>query len=69
LINTTKEAKAAILLYETLDGKIKGSLRTEDSKIDVSTLAKKLLGGGHKKASGFSFSGRIVRENDRFKIV
>lgn len=69
LISTTKEAKAAMLIYETLDGKIKGSIRTEDCQIDVSVLAKKLLGGGHKKASGFSFDGKIVCENDRFKIV
>lgn len=68
MINTTAEAAASLLIYETSDGKIKGSLRTENDRIDVSRLAKALGGGGHKKASGFAVSGRIVRDGKRWSV-
>lgn len=69
LMNTVPEAKASLLLYEGSDGKIKGSLRTEKNNMDVSKLAKILGGGGHKKAAGFSFEGRIVKNENGWEIV
>lgn len=68
MINTTAEAEASLLIYETQDGKIKGSLRTESDKIDVSRLAKALGGGGHKRAAGFSIDGHIVRSGTGWQI-
>lgn len=35
------------------DGMIQYSLRSEDSRLDVSEIAKKLGGGGHRNAAGF----------------
>ena len=44
---------------ETKDGKVKGSLRTTDNDTDVSLIAQKMGGGGHKKAAGFAVEGTI----------
>ncbi len=49
----------SLILKETEDGKIKGSFRTTSDDHDVSLLAKKLGGGGHKKAAGFTVDGTI----------
>lgn len=69
LLNTASEIRVALLLYETSDGKIKGSLRTEDENVDVAKIAELMGGGGHKKASGFALSGKFVRESEGWKIV
>ena len=68
LINTIPDSKAAILFYETEDGKIRASIRTENEKVDVSRLAKVFGGGGHKKASGFTVEGKLVFNNSGWKI-
>jgi bifunctional oligoribonuclease and PAP phosphatase NrnA len=47
-----------------IGGVIKCSFRTRKADMDVNELAKKLGGGGHKKASGCIFEGKI--ENDIF---
>lgn len=69
LINSTAEAEASLLMYESGDGIIKGSLRTESDFVDVSVLAKILGGGGHKKASGFSLKGKIVKNRGGWCII
>jgi len=48
-----------MLIREVGGGAIKGSLRTSHDKVDVSKLARRLGGGGHKKASGFFISGKL----------
>jgi phosphoesterase RecJ-like protein len=55
------EAEVVIVLKETTDGKVKGSLRTVGER-DVSAVAKRLGGGGHRKAAGFTVPGRIVEK-------
>lgn len=52
-------AKISLFIKETADGKIKGSFRTTNDDVDVSALAKKFGGGGHKKAAGFTTVGTI----------
>lgn len=52
-MNALQEGKAALILKERSDGKVKGSFRTTRDDMDVSKLAQALGGGGHKKASGF----------------
>ena len=69
LLSGAPESKAALLLYETKDGKIKGSLRTDRDDMDLALLAQVLGGGGHKKASGFTILGRLEIDEDRWKIV
>ena len=35
------------------------SLRSNNDNVDVSAIAKKLGGGGHKKAAAFKYKGNI----------
>ena len=58
-MNVLNEGKAALILKERDQGKIKGSFRTTQDDIDVSKIARKLGGGGHKKAAGFSIDGNM----------
>lgn len=58
-MNNIRDAKITLIIKETSDGKIKGSFRTTFDDIDVSILAKKIGGGGHKKAAGFTAEGTI----------
>ncbi|MCK4892012.1 MAG: bifunctional oligoribonuclease/PAP phosphatase NrnA [Candidatus Pacebacteria bacterium] len=67
VINTISDAKFSLLLTESGNNKIKGSLRSENYKgIDVSKIARSLGGGGHKLASGFEFDGDL--QNNIAKI-
>jgi phosphoesterase RecJ-like protein len=58
-LNKLDGAKISLFIKETVDGKIKGSFRTTTDDVDVSVLAKKMGGGGHKKAAGFTTDGTI----------
>jgi nanoRNase/pAp phosphatase (c-di-AMP/oligoRNAs hydrolase) len=49
-------------------GKVKGSLRTLRDDVDVSEMAGKFSGGGHRKAAGFAVSGKLKPEL-RWKVV
>ncbi len=50
----TKEAEVAIFLYELEPGIYKASTRCKGDEVDLSVIAVKFHGGGHKKAAGFS---------------
>jgi len=69
LLNSAPESKVALLLYETKDAKIKGSLRTDGEDVDLAKLAQILGGGGHKKASGFTLDGKIKIEGNSWSII
>jgi len=71
MLATVPSVKIALVVYQLDDNTIKGSLRAEKyDNIDVSAIAHKLGGGGHKLASGFSIPGRIVTTKDGgWKIV
>jgi len=60
-LNNLEGAKISLILRETEDEKIKVSFRTTRDDIDVSTMAKKFGGGGHKKAAGFTIDGEIEK--------
>ncbi len=62
LLNSVPGAKYVCLLNEDRGGKIKGSFRTQRDDVDLSELASKFGGGGHKKAAGFMMPGRLHRE-------
>ncbi len=70
ILNTVPGTKFALVLSEQENGIIKGSLRSEEYKgVDVSVIAKKFGGGGHKLASGFEIKGKIVETEKGWKIV
>lgn len=56
------------VLRETADGKVRGSLRTVLNR-DIAALAMARGGGGHKKAAGFSVTGKIAQVDGNWKIV
>ncbi len=61
-LNKVPEAKFAMFLKEESDGRIKGSLRSEEYKgVDVQKIAQSLGGGGHKLAAGFSMVGKLAK--------
>ena len=69
LLGSASEARVAILIYETADGRIKGSIRTEDNDFDASRFAEALGGGGHKKAAGFLIKGKIEDLDGSISII
>ena len=68
-LNSIGETKISMVLKETQDGMVKGSLRTTTNDIDVSEIAGGFGGGGHKKAAGFSVRGRLENIANEWRIV
>lgn len=62
-------AKAILLLYEGQNGMIKGSLRSTPDGFLVGNLARALGGGGHERASGFSWPGRLEKRDRGWKVI
>lgn len=62
-LNHLLEAEVVLVLRETPDGGVKGSYRASGG-VDVAEMARRMGGGGHKKAAGFSVRGRIC-ESER----
>ena len=68
-LSNLSSVNGVMLLRQMPDGKIKGSLRTSNPKVDVSKLARILGGGGHAKAAGFSVEGKLEKTKEGWKIV
>lgn len=69
LNNLSKTNKFSLLLKESETGKVKGSLRTTRDDVDVSAIAQKFGGGGHKKAAGFEVEGKLFFNNGQWQII
>ncbi|MFH1457460.1 MAG: bifunctional oligoribonuclease/PAP phosphatase NrnA [Patescibacteria group bacterium] len=68
ILKNIREAEVVLILKETKEGKIKGSLRSKT--VDVSKLATVLGGGGHRKAAGFAIDGKLMENNNgTWKII
>ena len=66
-VNAVPGMRFSLILSER-DGKVKGSLRTLRDDVDVSAMAAKFDGGGHRKAAGFAVDGHLQPET-RWKVV
>ncbi len=66
-VNAVPDSQYSVILTER-DGKVKGSLRTLKSDVDVCAIAAQYGGGGHIKAAGFAVPGRLEKEI-RWKVV
>ncbi|HLD64177.1 MAG TPA: DHH family phosphoesterase [Candidatus Peribacteraceae bacterium] len=66
-LNAVPGMRFSLILSER-GGTVKGSLRTLRDDVDVSAMANKFEGGGHKKAAGFSIPGHLEPEV-RWKVV
>jgi len=69
ILNNVDGVKAVVFLREEELGKIRGSLRTKDPKVNVARLASLLGGGGHPRAAAFRFPGSIVKTETGWKII
>lgn len=70
ILNTVPGTKFALVLSEREGGIIKGSLRSDGYKdVDVSKIAARFGGGGHKLASGFEIKGKIVETANGWEII
>lgn len=66
-VNAVPGMRFSLVLSERA-GKVKGSLRTLRDDVDVSKMAGKFSGGGHRKAAGFALPGKLKPEV-RWKVV
>lgn len=69
IMATLPDTKFVLLLTETPEGELKGSLRTEEDNIDVRKLAEIMGGGGHIKAAGFELPAKIVMDGSNWTVV
>jgi len=69
VLNTISGSKFSLILYESKPNLIKASLRSDEHKgVDVSEIAKKFKGGGHKLASGFEIKGKLKEFKGKWVI-
>lgn len=57
-----------LVLRDDGEGSVRGNFRTMRHDTDVSRLARRLGGGGHRKAAGFSIPGRLIRDGERWRV-
>lgn len=67
-LQTLRDARMIAVIKELPTGELKGSLRTTRDDVDVSAIAKGYGGGGHKKAAGFTTTGRLVIDDTGWRI-
>jgi len=69
LLNMCDEADFSLLLTDTGDNKIKGSLRSSERKnVNVNIISRFMGGGGHKFAAGFELAGKIVDKGKFLRV-
>lgn len=69
LLNTVSGTRFSLVLVEKEDNRLKGSLRSEWYKnVDVSEIARNFRGGGHRLASGFEITGKLVKRKTGITI-
>lgn len=67
-INSIPDSKYSFLLTEKDWEMVKGSLRTLNDDVDLTEIAWRFWGGGHKKAAWFTVWGKLQKETV-WKIV
>ena len=58
LLQAYPDAPFTACWFKRGDGMVQWSLRSEDSRLDVSEIAKQFGGGGHRNAAGFQLASR-----------
>lgn len=70
ILSAVPDAKFAMVLSERDGGIVRASLRSmEQHGVDVSAIAHRFGGGGHRLASGFEVPGRIIETESGFAIA
>jgi bifunctional oligoribonuclease and PAP phosphatase NrnA len=60
-VNSVPNTNFSLMLTQK-DGLVKGSMRTLNDNVDLSEIAGKFGGGGHKRAAGFVVPGTLKKE-------
>lgn len=69
MLATVPGVRFALILAQKDTDIIKGSFRSEEKgNVDVSSIAAKFGGGGHKLASGFEMRGRLYETPDGWMV-
>lgn len=61
-VSMIKDSKFALMINQENEHQLRGSLRTRKDEINVSEMAARLGGGGHRKASGFGFPAKLKKQ-------
>ena len=70
VLSTVPEAKFALVLLERDEKTVRASLRSmERHNVDVSAIAHRFGGGGHRLASGFEIPGKITRTIEGWTVI
>lgn len=70
ILSTVPDAKFSLVLSELDGGVVRASLRSmEQHGVDVSVIAKRFGGGGHRLASGFEIPGKIIETENGWIIT
>ncbi|MFA6603833.1 MAG: bifunctional oligoribonuclease/PAP phosphatase NrnA [Patescibacteria group bacterium] len=67
LLGSILDAGVVLVLKEGPGGQVRGSFRAA-ADVDVSSVAKALGGGGHRKAAGFSVPGKICEGENCWRV-
>ncbi|MCK4858868.1 MAG: hypothetical protein KAT58_12920, partial [candidate division Zixibacteria bacterium] len=67
-LGSTLDVDVVLVLKDGGDGIVNGSFRTV-GEADVSAVAQRLGGGGHRKAAGFSVPGKVVEREHGWAIA
>lgn len=70
ILTTVPGTKFSLVFFQRDEHTVKGSLRSEENRgVDVSAIAHRFGGGGHRLASGFEIKGRITETEDGWMVV
>ena len=58
VVRSVQGSEVCLFLKETAPGEIRGNLRSK-GKLDISSVARALHGGGHAAAAGFTYHGTV----------
>lgn len=64
-LRAVRDSTVLALLREVKPGRVRVSVRSRDERIDVSQLAEKFGGGGHRLAAGFWVEGSITEAKQK----
>lgn len=65
IVSAIQEGRITLILVEQAGGSVKASWRTQDPGLDVSQVALKFNGGGHRAAAGADIPGDLVDVRQR----
>lgn len=66
-INRVSKSNMVMVLQEAKDG-VRGSLRSNEDGADVAKIAAEYGGGGHPRAAGFTYKGKLTEKENEWTI-